>query len=117
MPITHLGLTLKGRVPKEQLLGHTCFVNRFKALKGLKTFDITLASALIKTRDKEAIQEEMREALIKDYKRSKQPKKSKTKRGASADIMLGSSNVVKKAKKANPPVRLRRSDRFVAKRA
>ena len=109
MPITHLGLTVKGGVPKEQMLGHTCFTNRFKVLKGLKTFDLVLASALIKSQDKKEIQEEMRETLIKDYKRSKLIKLTKPKRAASTDLAPGSRKATKKAKKANTPVSSRKS--------
>ena len=109
MPITHLGLTVKGGVPKEQMLGHTCFTNRFKVLKGLKTFDLVLPSALIKAQDKKEIQEEMRETLIKDYKRSKLTKTTKSKRAASTDLAPGSRKATKKAKKANTPVSSRKS--------
>ena len=109
MPITHLGLTVKGGVPKEQMLGHTCFTNRFKVLKGLKTFDLVLASAFIKAQDKKEIQEEMRETLIKDYRRSKLIKLTKPKRAASTDLAPGSRKATKKAKKANTPVSSRKS--------
>ena len=104
MPITHLGLTIKGRVPKEQMLGHTCFTNRFKSLKGLKTFDLVLASGLVKAQDKTEIQEEMRETLIKDYQRSKLIRTTKPKRAASTDLAPGSRKASKKAKKANTSV-------------
>ena len=104
MPITHLGLTIRGGVPKEQMLGHTCFTNRFKLLKGLKTIDLVLASAFIKAQDKKEIQEEMRETLIKDYRRSKLVKMTKPKRAASTDLVPGSRKATKKAKKANTPV-------------
>lgn len=107
MPITHLGLTVKGGIPKEQLSGHTCFTNRFKLLKGLKTFDLILASAFIKAKDKKDIQEEMRETLIKDYKRPKQLKKSKSKRAASSDPVADSKKATKKAKNANTSVSLK----------
>ena len=113
MPITHLGLTVKGGVPKEQMLGHTCFTNRFKSLKGLKTFDLNLASALIKAHDKKEIQEEMRETLIKDYRRSKLIKMTKPKRAASTDLVAGSKKATKKAKKANTPVCSRKSSHLV----
>lgn len=101
MPINHLGLTVKGGVPKQQMSGHTCFTNRFKVLKELKSFDLILASAYIKAQDKKDIEEEMREALIKDYKRPKQPKKSKIKRAASTDLVASSGKATKKAKKAD----------------
>lgn len=104
MSISHLGLTVKGGIPKEQLLGHTCFTNRFKVLKGLKTFDLILASAHIKQKDKKEIQEEMREALIKGYKRPKELQKSKAKRAAPTDVVAGSRKAAKKAKKANTTV-------------
>ena len=114
MPITHLGLTVKGGIPKEQMIGHTCFTNRFKLLKGLKTFDLVLASALIKAQDKKEIQEEMREALIKDYKRAKLIKKTKPKRAASTDLVAGSKKATKKAKKANTPVSSLKSSHVVS---
>ena len=114
MPITHLGLTVKGGVPKAQMLGHTCFTNRFKSLKGLKTLDIVLPSALIKAQDKKAIQEEMRETLIKDYKRSKLTKKTKPKRAASTDLVAGSKKATKKAKKANTPVSSLKSSHVIS---
>ena len=98
MSIDHLGLTLKGGLSKPDLSGHTCFTNRFKLLKGLKTFDLTLASAHIKDKDKKDIQEEMREALIKDYTRPKELKKSKAKRVASGDVASGVRKTTKKAK-------------------
>lgn len=113
MPITHLRLTVKGGVPKEQILGHTCFTNRFKLLKGLKTFDLVLASAIIKASDKKEIQEEMREALIKDYKRPKPIKKTKLKRAASTDPVTGSKKATKKAKKANTSVSSRKSSYII----
>ena len=104
MPIHHLGLTVAGGIPKEQLSGHTCFTNRFKVLTGLKTFDLILGSALIKMKDKKDIQEEMREKLIEGYVRPKEPKKAQTKRPASADIVAGSRKATKKTKKAKNPV-------------
>ena len=74
MPISHLGLTVKGGVRKEEIkeeiLGHTGFTNSFKVLKGLKTFDLILGSAFIKAKDKEEIQEEMRETLLKPVLRT-----------------------------------------------
>ena len=109
MPITHLGLTVKGGVPKEQMSGHTCITNRFKVLRGLKTFDLILATAFIKAQDKMDIQEDMRETLIKDYKRPKQLKKPKPKRVASSDLVADSQKATKKAKKANTSVSLERS--------
>ncbi|CAF9934442.1 hypothetical protein IMSHALPRED_009721 [Imshaugia aleurites] len=110
MPINHLGLTVKGGVPKEHFSGHTCFTNRFKVLKGLKTFDLILASAFIKDEDKKGIQEEMREKLIKDYARPKDQKKSKAKRVASTDVVAGSGKATKKAKKANTSVSIETSE-------
>lgn len=107
MPITHLGLTVKGGIPKEQMSGHTCFTNRFKVLKGLKTFDLILASAFIKAKDKKDIQEEMRETLIKGYKRPKQLKKSKPKRAASSDPVTDPKKATKKTKTANTSVSLK----------
>ena len=85
----------------------TCFTNRFKVLKDLKTFDLTLASAYIKSSEKNDIVEEMREALIKDYARSKALKK---KRAAPADVMVASSKATKKSKKVNASVRIETSD-------
>ena len=107
MSISHLGLTLKGGVPKAQMSGHTCFTSRFKVLKDLKTFDLTLGSAYINHKDKKDIQEEMREALIKDYAR---PKALKKKRAAPADVVVASSKAIKKAKKANASVSTEISD-------
>lgn len=107
MAITHLGLTVKGGIPKEQLSGHTCFTNRFKVLKSLKTFDLILASAFIKVKDKKDIQEEMREALVKGHKRPKQLKKSKPKRAASSDPVTDSRRATKKAKNGNTSVSLK----------
>ena len=109
MPITHLSLTVKGGVPKGQMSGHTCFTNRFKVLKGLKTFDLILGSAYIKDKDKKDIQEEMRETLIKDYPRPKQLKKPKSKRVASNDLLASSKKATKKAKKANTSVGFEKS--------
>lgn len=106
MSITHLGLTVKGGIPKDQISGHTCFTNRFKVLKDLKTFDLILATAFIKAKDKKDIQEEMREALIKGYNRPKQLKKSKPKRAASSDLVADPKKVTKKAKNANTSVSL-----------
>ena len=88
-------------------LSSTCFTNRFKVLKDLKTFDLTLASAYIKGNEKNEIVEEMREALIKDYARSKALKK---KRAAPADVMVASSKAIKKSKKAKASVRTEPSD-------
>lgn len=110
MPINHLGLTIKGGFTKEHVSGHTCLTNRFKVLKGLKTFDLTLASAFIKDQDKREIQEEMREKLIKDYVRPKEPKKIRAKRAASTEVVAGSRKATKKAKKANTSVRIETSE-------
>ena len=103
MPISHLSLTVKGRCWKEAFLGHTCFPGRFAAvLKNVKAFDIKFGSALITQKSKDEIQEEMRETLIKGYKR---PKKAipKTKRGAASDA--GDKKPAKKAKKVAQKVR------------
>ncbi|CAF9915666.1 MAG: hypothetical protein ALECFALPRED_010297 [Alectoria fallacina] len=105
LPINHLCLTIKGGIPKEQVSGHTCLTNRFKVLKGLKTFNLILTSAYIKKQDKKDIQEEMREKLIKDYARPKELKKSKTKRAASAEVVAGSRKATKKSKKANTSIK------------
>lgn len=105
MPISHLGLTIKGGVHKEEISGHTCLTNRFKVLKGLKTLDFILTSAYIKDKDKKEIQEEMKEKLIKDYERPKELKKpkAKVKRTASAEIVAGKK--IKKLKKVNTSVK------------
>lgn len=109
MPITHLGLTIKGGVPKEQVSGHTCLTNRFKVLKRLKTFDFILTSAHIKDQDKKDIQEEMRGKLLEDYTRPKELKKPNGKRVASSDIVVGSRNATKKANKADTTVSIEAS--------
>jgi len=99
MPITHLGLTIKGGYTKEAYLGHKCFANRFAvALKGIKSFDVILSSGLIGKKAKEEIQEEMRETLIEGYKRPKQTKSQKAKRNAMSET--GEKKPAKKAKKA-----------------
>lgn len=46
LPITDIGLILKGPITEEMIVGHSCFTNRFKDLKKLKSFDITIGSAL-----------------------------------------------------------------------
>lgn len=104
MPISHLGLTIKGRVFKQQVSGHTCFIDRFKVLKGLKTFDFILTSAFIEDKDKKEIQEELREKVIKGYHRPKELEKSKGKRTASSDVVADARKGTKKAKKANHTV-------------
>ena len=106
MPISHLGLTIKGGVRKEEVSGHTCLTNRFKVLKGLKTLDFVLTSAYIKDQEKKNIQEEMREKLIKDYVRPKklQKSKAKVKRAASTEVVGGSKKPTKKVKKSNTSV-------------
>ena len=104
MPINHLGLTVKGGVSKEQISGHTCFTDRFKVLKELKSFDLDLASAHISFFVKIDIQEEMRETLIKGYKRPKRTTKAKPKRAASTDLVASSGKATKKVKKANTSV-------------
>ena len=110
MPISHLGLTIKGGVHKEEISGHTCLTNRFKVLKGLKTLDFILTSAYIKDKDKKEIQEEMKEKLIKDYERPKELKKpkAKVKRTASAEIVAGKK--IKKIKKVNTSVSIDKSE-------
>lgn len=109
MPIKHLSLTVKGGIPKEHFSNHTCYINRFKMLKGLKTFDLIPASAYIKDKEKKDIQEGMREELIKDYARPKEPKKSEAKRAASTDVVAGSRKATKKAKKVNASVSIEAS--------
>lgn len=106
MPISHLGLTIKGGVRKEEVSGHTCLTNRFKVLKGLKTLDFILTSAHMKDKEKKDIQEEMREKLIKEYVRPKELKKSKAKvkRAASTEVVGGSKKPTKKVKKGNTSV-------------
>ena len=90
-----------------KLSSSTCFTNRFKVLKNLKTFDLSLASAWIKDNDKKEIEEDMRKALIKDYTRSKALKK---KRPAPADVVVASSKASKKSKKANASVSTEKYD-------
>lgn len=98
MPITHFGLTIKGGYTKEAFLGHKCFANRFAAvMKGIKSFEVILSSGLIGKKAKEAIQEEMRETLIEDYKRPKETKSKKAKRNATSET--GDKKPAKKAKK------------------
>lgn len=98
MPITHLGLTIKGGYSKEAFLGHKCFANRFaSAMKGIKSFDVILASGMFSKKIKEDIQEEIREILIKGYKRPNEPK-SKTKRNSTSEPD-GSKKPTKKVKK------------------
>ena len=109
MPISHLSLTIKGRIFKQQVSGHTCIIHRFKVLKGLKTFDFILTSAFIEDDDKKEIQEEMREKLIKGYVRPKELKKSKGKRTASSDVVADPKKGTKKAKKANTTVSIEAS--------
>ena len=109
MPISHLGLTIKGRVFKQQVSGHTCIINRLKVLKGLKTFDFILTSAFMDDDEKKEIQEEMREKLIKGYVRPKELKKSKGKRTASSDVVADPKKGTKKAKKANTTVSIEAS--------
>ncbi|KAF6233854.1 hypothetical protein HO173_008066 [Letharia columbiana] len=101
MPITHIGLTVKGKFPKEVVSEHVCFTNRFKVLKGLKTFDLILTPSSISKGDKKDIQETMRENLIKDYVRPKELTKSKAKRMVSTESNEGSKKPAKKVKKGN----------------
>lgn len=104
MPITHLGLTVIGKFPKEAVSEHVCFINRFKVLKGLKSFDLILTPSSISKGDKKEIQETMRENLIKDYVRPKELKKSKAKRTANTESNEGSTKPAKKVKKGNSTV-------------
>ncbi len=104
MPITHFALTIKGGYTKEAFLGHKCFANCFAAaMKGIKTFDVILGSGLIGKKAKEEIQEQMRETMIKGYKRPKQIKSKKAKRNATSEN--GEKKPVKKAKQAVKMVR------------
>ena len=100
MPITHLGLTVKGKYPLGAVSEHVCFTNRFKVLKNLKTFDLILTPTSISKSEEKETQETMREALIKDYIRPKKPGKSKMKRTAIIDSNEMSTKPAKKAKKA-----------------
>ena len=104
MHITHLGLTIKGFYPKEALLGHSCFSDRFKVSKSLRTFDLIAASAMIKDADKTDLVETMRERLIKGYVRPKEDDKSKTKRTAPSEGEMKPKAPSKKAKKGNTKV-------------
>ena len=104
MPITHLGLTVKGIFPLEAVSEHACFTNRFKVLKNLKTFDLILTPTSIPKSDKMNTQETMREALIKKYIRPKKPGKSKMKRTANIDSNEMSAKPAKKVKKGNSKV-------------
>ena len=104
MPITHLGLTVKGRFKKEVLTGYACITNRFKVLKGLESFDIILACGLISKRNKRDLQETMRETLIKDYVRPKELQMSEMKRTASVENPDGSARPAKKVMKGNATV-------------
>lgn len=104
MPISHLGLTIKGGVRKDQVSGHTCFIHRFTVLKGLKSLDFILTSAYIEGEEKQEIQEEMREKLINGYVRPKALKKSKSKRTASSDVLVDPKKGTKKVKKGNTTV-------------
>ena len=98
MPITQLSLTIKGGYTKEAFLGHKCFTARFTAeMKNIESFNVTLGSGLITRSVKEEIQEEMREAVVKGYKRPKKAK-PKTKRGIGSES--GDKKPAKKAKKA-----------------
>lgn len=99
--ITHLGLTVKGKYPKEAVSEHVCFTNRFKVLKSLTTFDLIMTPSSISKGEKKDIQETMRESLIKDYVRPKQLKRSKAKRTASTEGNEGPTKQAKKAKKGN----------------
>ena len=102
VPISHLSLTIKGRYTEEAFLGHKCFPNRFAAvMKNIKTFDVNIGSSLITKKVKAEIREEMRETLIKGYKRTKKVK-SNTKRSAMSEN--GDKKPAKKAKKAGHTV-------------
>jgi len=97
MPITHLGLTIKGGCWKESFLGHTCFASRFAAMmKGVKTLEVTLGSCKITKAIKKEIQEEMREVLVKGYK---PPKNADLKTKRSPTSENGDKKLPKRAKK------------------
>lgn len=75
MRLTHLGLTIKGGCTEGTFSSHSCFIDRLKStMKGVKTFNLVLGSANITKKSKKEIQEKLREALIKGYKRTKTPK-------------------------------------------
>lgn len=99
---THLALTIKGGQIKERLLDHTCWINRFLVMTQLKTFDLTLASALILRKDKEKIVEMCRGHLIRGYVRPEEDNAPKTKRTASDDGDLQSTKPTKKARQVFP---------------
>lgn len=98
MPITHLGLTLMGSYPKEALLGHTCFADRYSVLKDLRSVDLVVASSLITTKDKEKIVEDIKCKLIKGYMPSIQ-KKYSTKESQRIKRTIGSEHNAKPAGK------------------
>lgn len=104
LSITHLSLTVKGGVVKEMLIGHTCWINTYKELKQLKTFDLTLASGLIKEEQKTQIQEICRKELINGYVSPEEGKSTVTrsKRPASNDSSLQLGRPTKKAKNVFP---------------
>lgn len=101
MAITHLGLTVKGKYPKEAVSEHVCFTNRFKVLKSLKTFDLILTPSSISKGNKKGIQETIRESLIKGYVLPKELKKPKAKRAASTESNEYSTKLTKRPKKGN----------------
>lgn len=104
MAITHLGLTVKGKYPKEAVSEHVCFTNRFKVLKSLKTFDLILTPSSISKGNKKGIQETIRESLIKGYVLPKELKKPKAKRAASTESNEYSTKLTKRPKKGNSMV-------------
>ena len=104
MSITHLGLTIKGKFPLGAVSEHACFTNRLKVLKNLKTFDLILTPTSIPKSEKKDTVETMREILIKNYIRPKEPGKSKMKRTANIDSNEISTKPAKKAKKCNSKV-------------
>ena len=104
MPLTHLGLTIKGGYPKELLLDHHCFTDRFKKLKQLKSFDLVLGSGMITEVDKDDLVEEMRTRLIKGYIRPQKAKTSKNKRAATSNSDTKPMAPSKKAKKGHAKV-------------
>ena len=105
MSITHLGLTIKGPYNKDLLVDHQCFTNRFQELKDLQTFDMSICSAMIPSKDKPDMVETIRERLINGYVRPKDKKKCKPKRPISRDSnALGNMPSAKKLKKGKTPV-------------
>lgn len=104
IPLTHLSITIKGGVLKENLLGHCCWLNPYKELKHLKVFELFLGSAMITEKGKEQIQEMCREELIDGYVRPKELKRKATgsKRPAPNDDHAQTERPTKKAKQVFP---------------